>query len=164
MINIRKATVEDVKSITDIYNEAIQKTTATFDTEIKSVKTQIKWFNEHGTKNPILVAELDNKVIGFASLSKYSNRCAYSDTAELSLYIKEDHQGLGFGKNLMKSIIKEGERVGLHAIISRITDGNEKSVHLHKIAGFEHIGNMKEVGFKFGKRLDVCLMQKVYDN
>ena len=164
MINIRKATIEDVKSITEIYNEAIQKTTATFDTESKSVETQIKWFKEHGTKNPILVAELDGKIIGFASLSKYSTRCAYSDTAELSLYIKEEHQGSGFGKNLMESIVKEGEKAGLHAIISRITDGNEKSIYLHKINGFEHIGDMKEVGFKFGKRLDVCLMQKVYDN
>jgi len=60
----------------------------------------------------------------------------------------------------MESIIKEGRNVGLHAVIARITEGNEKSVYLHKSVGFEHIGIMKEVGYKFGKRLDVYLMQK----
>jgi phosphinothricin acetyltransferase len=64
----------------------------------------------------------------------------------------------------MESIIRQGENVGLHAIISRITEGNDKSIYLHKSLGFEHIGTMKEVGYKFGKRLDVNLMQKIYNN
>jgi len=161
---IRNATLDDLESITDIYNKAILKTVATFDTELKSYEEQKKWFEEHGPKNPIIVAEEDGEVVGFASLSKYSTRCAYSDTAELSLYVKEEHQRKGIGKKLMKSIVDEGTKSGLHAIISRITDGNKVSIKLHKEVGFEHIGNMKEVGFKFGKRLDVCLMQKVYRN
>ena len=162
MLKVRNATLNDIENITEIYNEAILETVATFDTEIKNVKEQRTWFEDHGPKNPILVAEEDDNVIGFASLSKYSTRCGYSDTAELSLYILKEHQGKGIGKKLMKSIMKEGEKVGLHAVISRITDGNKKSIYLHKSEGFEHIGNMKEVGYKFGKRLDVCLMQKVY--
>ena len=64
----------------------------------------------------------------------------------------------------MQSIVEEGEKTSLHAIIARITDGNKKSIYLHKSVGFEHIGIMKEVGNKFGRRLDVCLMQKVYKN
>lgn len=164
MVTIRKATLSDLKEITDIYNDAIQKTVATFDTEIKTIDNQKKWFEDHGPNNPILVAELDGNIIGWAALSRYSTRCAYSDTAEISLYVREQDQGRGIGKKLMQSIVKEGENTSLHTIIARITDGNEKSIHLHKSVGFEHIGIMKEVGNKFGRRLDVCLMQKVYKN
>jgi len=164
MINIRRATINDLYAITKIYNEAILKTTATFDTEIKTRKEQKKWFEDHGSKNPILVADENGIIFGFASLSKFSDRCAYSDTAEISLYVREEHQGKGIGKKLMESIIKEGKKVGLHVVISRITEGNEKSIYLHKSVGFEHIGIMKEVGLKFGKRLDVYLMQKIYNH
>jgi len=162
MLTIRQATINDLESITEIYNEAILKTVSTFDTETKTLEEQKKWFEEHSPKNPILVADEDGIIVGFASLSKYSTRCAYSDTAEISLYVREENQGKGIGKKLMTSIIKEGETSGLHAVVSRITEGNETSVNLHKSVGFEHIGIMKEVGKKFGKRLDVCLMQKVY--
>ena len=164
MVTIRKATLDDLKEITDIYNDAIQKTVATFDTETKTYEEQKKWFEDHGTNNPIFVAELDGDIIGWAALSKYSTRCAYSDTAEISLYVRDQDQGKGIGKKLMQSIVKEGETTSLHAIIARITDGNKKSIYLHESVGFEHIGIMKEVGNKFGKRLDVCLMQKVYKN
>jgi len=162
MLEIRSATLEDLEEITKIYNEAILKSVATFDTEIKTIGEQKKWFKNHGKKNPILVLILKRNIIGFASLSKYSTRCAYSDTAELSLYIKEKYQGKGYGKKLMESIIREGKKVSLHVILSRITEGNEKSVHLHECFDFEYVGKMKEVGFKFGKLLDVYLMQRIY--
>lgn len=162
MVKIRKASLKDLKGITEIYNHAILNTVATFDTEIKTVKEQKRWFEEHGPKNPILVAEIDKEIVGFASLSKYSTRCAYSDTAEISLYVKEKYQGKNIGKQLMKEIIDAGEKAGLHAIISRISQGNKISIHLHETAGFKHVGIYKEVGYKFGKRLDVYLMEKIY--
>ena len=161
-MTIRKATLNDLEAITEIYNNAIQKTVATFDTETKTYEEQKKWFEEHGLNNPIIVAELEGNIVGWAALSKYSTRCAYSDTAEISLYVNDQDQRKGIGKRLMQSIIKEGKNTSLHSVIARITEGNEKSIHLHKSVGFEHIGIMKEVGHKFGKRLDVCLMQKVY--
>lgn len=163
MLTIRKATLGDLKEITNIYNEAIQKTVATFDTEIKTTQEQNIWFEDHGPKNPILIAEQDDIIVGWAALSKYSTRCAYSDTAEISLYIDEKFQDKGIGKKLIEAIIQQGEKVGLHAVIARITEGNEKSVHLHKSVGFTHVGILKEAGLKFGKRLDVHLMQKIYD-
>jgi len=162
LVKIRKASLKDLKGITEIYNHAILNTVATFDTEIKTVKEQKRWFEEHGPKNPILVAEIDKEIVGFASLSKYSTRCAYSDTAEISLYVKEKYQGKNIGKQLMKEIIDAGEKAGLHAIISRIAQGNKISIHLHETVGFKHVGIYKEVGYKFGKRLDVYLMEKIY--
>ena len=162
MVKIRSARREDLDAITEIYNEAIIKTVATFDTEPKTYEEQKKWFDDHGSKNPILVAEQNGVIVGWASLSKWSDRCAYSDTAEISLYVKEEYQKKGIGRRLIDAIVIEGEKAGLHTIIARITAGNESSLHLHRSVGFTHIGIMKEVGKKFGKQHDVHLMQKIY--
>ena len=159
---IRKAVYTDVPAITGIYNEAILTTTATFDTEPKTTTAQRKWFKSHGPKNPILAAVVEDKVIGWASLSAYSDRCAYADTAELSLYVKESFRNQGIGKELMQAILDEGKKAGLHTVISRIAGGNDVSINLHHQFGFEDIGVMKEVGKKFGKLLDVYIMQKIY--
>ena len=161
-IIIRRAKAKDLKAITDIYNEAILTTDATFDTELKTMAEQKVWFADHGPKNPILVALSEGIVCGWASLSKWSTRCAYADTAEISVYVKESYRGQGVGKQLMNRILKEGEEVGLHTVLSRITGGNNISIHLHEKSGFEHIGIMKEVGKKFDKLLDVYMMQKTY--
>jgi len=162
VVHIRHAQARDIKFITDIYNEAICSTIATFDIRPKSLSEQIDWFNEHGPNNPVLVAEKKNIVVGWAALSKWSKRCAYKETAELSVYVKKEYQGKNIGKNLLKTIIQEGEKVGLHTIIALITEGNKKSIHLHESLGFSPIGVMREAGYKFGRRLDVYLMQKIY--
>ncbi len=163
MLRIRRARLEDLSPITEIYNDAIIKTVATFDTKPKSSEEQKEWFEQHGERHPILVAEIDNKVVGWASLSAWSDRCAYSETAEISLYIEERHRGKRIGKKLTETILREGKAAGLHTIIARVTEGNEKSIHILKTYGFFHIGIMKEVGRKFGKLLDVYLLQKILE-
>jgi len=163
MSAIRRATFEDLGEITEIYNEAILKTVATFDTQTKTLQEQKTWFADHGPRYPILVAEQNGSVVGWASLGKWSDRCAYSDTAEISLYVREEHQGKGIGRKLLEEIVQEGQRVALHTVIARIAEGNKASIHLHESVGFEHIGTMKEVGRKFGKLWNVHLMQKIYD-
>ena len=159
---IRKAVPLDVHAITEIYNEAILTTTATFDIKPKTVASQRNWFKDHGKRNPVLVAVVDGKVVGWVSLSEYSARCAYADTVELSLYIKEVFRNQGVGKRLMTAVLAEGQKAGLHSVISRIAGGNDISIHLHKQFGFQDVGMMKEVGNKFGKLLDVYIMQKMF--
>ncbi len=161
---IRLAMPDDLPAITEIYNEAILTTDATFDTETKTIESQKEWFDGHDSRNPILVSESDNKVVGWASLSKWSDRCAYADTAELSVYVKDGFRGKGIGRKLIGEILGKGEEGGLHTVISRIVAGNHESIHLHEEFGFEHIGVMKEVGHKFGRLLDVHLMQKIYSS
>ena len=163
MVAIRPAKPEDLDSITAIYNEAIATTVATFDTEPKTVEEQRAWFESHGAKHPILVAEMNGAVVGWASLSQWSDRRAYADTAEVSLYVKEGFQAKGIGRGLLETITQQGRDVGLHTLIARIVEGNETSVRLHESVGFQHIGVMKEVGRKFGRLLDVYLMQKTYN-
>jgi phosphinothricin acetyltransferase len=164
MLTIRHSTIGDLGAITEIYNQAILTTVATFDTEPKNLEEQEQWFKEHGPTSPILVAELENDVVGWVSLSTWSDRCAYSDTAEVSLYVEEECRGKGIGKKLLEAIVEAGKDAGLHTLIARVAEGNELSVALHIAVGFEQIGVMKEVGRKFGKLLDVYMLQLIYDS
>lgn len=161
-IQLRPANVNDVKSITNIYNEAILKTTATFDTEPKSFEERLHWFNQHDSGHPVIVAECNGVVAGWASLSRWSDRCAYEKTSENSVYVGHEFQGKGIGKMLLSRLVSEAEKSGTHYILARITEGNEFSIRLHKAFGFEIVGVMHEVGYKFGKFLDVTLMEKVF--
>lgn len=160
-MKIRTAEQADIQSILDIYNEAILTTVATFDTEERTMEQQTQWFNNHGELYPILVAEQDGRVIGWASLNPYSDRLAYKRTSEVSLYIHSDSRGRGVGKELLRQVLEAGRAAGLHTVLSRIVEGNDSSIHLHRVYGFEDVGIMREVGFKFGRMLDVVMMQKM---
>jgi L-amino acid N-acyltransferase len=162
MLHIRPATEADQQIIMDIYNESVLNNTATFDTEARSYEKQIEWFRNHKKNHPVLVGERDSKVIGWASLSPWSDRCAYDTTVEVSVYVHKDYRKQGIGSQLLKQITILGKELGNHTVISRITQGNEQSIHIHEKFGYTHVGVMKEVGFKFGKFLDVHMMQLIY--
>ena len=162
MISIRHAAIDDNAAIMDIYNEAVLNTAATFDTEPRTSEKQLEWWSKHKNNHPILIAEQEGKIIGWASLSPWSDRCAYDTTVEVSVYIHKDYRGQGSGSRLLELITIEGKGLGNHTVLSRITQGNESSIHIHEKVGYQTIGIMKEVGFKFGKFLDVHMMQIVY--
>jgi L-amino acid N-acyltransferase len=164
MLTIRPAIDSDVPVITEIYNDAIENTTATFDTEIKTVVDRLQWLRMHDAQHPVIVAEFMGNVVGWASLNRWSDRIAYDCTAEVSLYVHKDFRNKGIGKQLLEVLTLEGEKAGLHTLLARITEGNEKSIYLHERLGFINIGVMKEVGMKFGKYLDVHILQKVFGN
>jgi len=162
MVEIRKAHRKDIEAMAEIYNEAVLHTTATFDTAPRSVAAQASWFEEHGDRYPVLVAEEGGAVVGWASLSRWSERCAYTETVESSLYVREGFQGRGIGKALLPAVLDKGSEAGFHTVLAQITEDNEKSIHLHEALGFAVVGVMQEVGRKFGKLLNVALMQKIY--
>jgi len=162
MLTIRKARLADLRAITAIYNEAITTTVAAFDTEAKTEAEQKIWFANHGPRRPIIVAELDKAVVGWASLSDWSHKDGYRNTAENSVFVKEGYRSRGIGRKLLESLLEEGKKAGLHTVIARITEGNRESIHLHRSAGFEEIGLMREVGQKFGRRLDVHVLQIIF--
>jgi phosphinothricin acetyltransferase len=163
MLTIRKAKLADLAAITEIYNDAVLTTVATFDTEPKTLGERKTWFTNHDSKHPIIVAEQDGIVVGWASLGKWSERQGYADTAEVSIYVEKEHRGGGIGGKLLKAIVKEGQTAGLHTLIAQIVEGNEPSLKLAKQEGFQNVGILREVGCKFGKLLDVQVMQKIYD-
>jgi len=162
-VTIRRAGLADVPAITDIYNEAILTTTATFDTEPKSVAERTEWLQSHDERHPVLVAEMAGKVVGWAALTRWSERHAYEDTAETSFYVHSTYRGRGIGRKLKAAIIEEARRLRYHTLLARVAEGSGESVHLNEDAGFVHVGTLKEVGRKFGRLLDVHIMQKLLD-
>jgi phosphinothricin acetyltransferase len=160
---IRLARAIDAVAIADIYNEAIASTTATFDTEPKSEEERLRWLDSHDNRHPVFVAESDGRVIGWAALTKWSDRPAYARTVESSFYVGRQFRGRGIGRALKVRLIEEARRLGFHTILALVAEGSDASIHLNKSVGFTHIGTMKEVGLKFGQRLDVHVMQLMLD-
>ncbi|HTP56046.1 MAG TPA: GNAT family N-acetyltransferase [Thermoplasmata archaeon] len=159
---MRPATARDVPAITAIYNDAVRTTTATFDLEPRSLAAGRGWFRSHGRRHPVLVAVRDGVIVGWASLSPWSDRPAYDRTAEVSVYVDAGARGRGIGRRLLARLVREGGRRGLHTLLARVADGNAVSLRLHTSLGFVRIGVMREVGTKFGRLLDVHLLQRTY--
>lgn len=164
MTELRPAADGDLPSITEIYNDAILNTVATFDLETKSVEAMRLWLEKHGDRYPVLVCLAEGRVVGYASLNEYSPKKAYAATAEVSVYIAPDSRREGFGRTLLGAIIEAGARKGIHAMIARITEGNDISVHLFEEFDFTHVGRLREAGTKFGRLLDVDIYQRTMDD
>lgn len=160
-IVIREAVAADAPAITRIYNYAIVNTTATFDTEEKTTEDRLAWLSDHDGDHPVIVAEQDGEVVGWASLSRYAERPAYRHTVENAVYVSPEHCGMGIGRALLTRLIELSDELGHHAIIALVVAGNEASLRLHERLGFETVGVMKEVGRKFDKWLDVVVMERI---
>ena len=109
----------------------------------------------------MLVAEDDGEVCGFGSLSPWRDRPAYATTVEDSVYVHRDHQGKGVGKALLGELLTTATAHGFHACMARIVGNHEASIALHTACGFEVVGTEREVGRKFGRWLDVVLMERL---
>lgn len=156
---IRRAQIADILRITDIYNWAVENTTASFDINPQTVEQRTEWFLAHDSRHPVIVSEADGHVTGYASLSHFRDKEGYRGTCELSVYIDPQYQGKGIGHDLMVKIIELGKEQGYHVIVSGITADNSISIKMHEKLGFILCGNMKEVGFKFGRYLDCLFYQ-----
>jgi L-amino acid N-acyltransferase YncA len=156
---IRLADVRDVPLITEIYNEAVLQTTATFDTEVKTIEDRTQWLKNRHAEHPVFVCESDSTVVGWGALGSWSDRAAYNVTVENSVYVLKSHQGKGIGRLLLKELISSAKKSNKHSILARIADNNKPSISLHLQAGFKPIGTMKEVGYKFNRLIDVSLLQ-----
>jgi phosphinothricin acetyltransferase len=157
---IRPATPADLQAIVDIYNDEVLHGVATFDTEPWTATGQAAWLAEHTTgRHPLLVAEVTGCVIGWASLSAWSSRCAYARAAEVSIYVHRDERGRGVGRALLAELIARGRAGGLGVLLARIEASGAASLRLHRTVGFRSIGTMRRVGEKFGRVLDVELLE-----
>lgn len=160
-VSIRPAREEDAPAIAEIYNHAVRTSTATFDTEEKSVEDRLRWLAEHGERYPVIVAVHQEKVIGWGSLSRYAERPGWRFTAENAVYVDPEFSGRGVGKIILEELIDLARKLGYHTIIAQIAGGNEASIRLHEKYGFKHAGTLKEAGNKFDRWIDVVLMEKV---
>ena len=161
-IGVRLATRDDAEAIRTIYNREVSGSTVTFDLVPRSLEDQRSWLDAHAGAHPAVVAvDEAGEVAGFGSLSPYRSRPAYSTTVEDSVYVHHDHRDKGVGRLVLAELLRLAEVHGFHAVMARIVGGHEASIALHAGCGFELVGVEREVGRKFGKWLDVALMQKL---
>jgi phosphinothricin acetyltransferase len=161
-MHIRPATPDDLVAINDIYNHYVQRSTCTYQTEPETMEDRRGWFAAHGTKHPIIVAEdAGGAVVGWGSLSPFHKRRAYAHTVENSVYVRADQHRKGIGKALLGRLIELAGELGHHAIIALIDAEQAPSVALHRALGFEQVGFLNEVGYKFDRWLHVIYMQRM---
>jgi L-amino acid N-acyltransferase len=158
----RLAEPRDAEATRAIYNLEVLESTVTFDLVARTLTDQQQWIAEHAGSHPAIVAvDDDDTVLGFASLSPFRPRAAYVPTVEDSVYVHRDARGRGIGELLLRDILTLGADHGFHSVVARIVGGHDTSIALHHKCGFEQIGCEREVGRKFGRWLDVVLMQRM---
>ena len=109
----------------------------------------------------VVAVDETGTVCAFGSLSPWRDRPAYSTSVEDSVYVHRDHHGKGVGRQILEELLETATRHGFHAVMARIVGGHEASIALHRACGFEVVGTEREIGRKFGKWLDVVLMERL---
>jgi phosphinothricin acetyltransferase len=161
LVLIENASANDIPQILDIVNYYIENDTCIYDIEPRTIEKQMEWFNNQTLNNyPVLVAKKDNKVLGFASFSQFRPKVGYKFSMEHSVYVNHQEKGSGIGKLLLQELIKIAEAKNIHTLIGGIDANNQGSIDFHAKFGFEIVGRMNQVGYKFNRWLDLIWMQK----
>ena len=159
---IRSAQVDDFASIQSIYAIEVREHTATFEiTPPDREEMTIRWRHIADMGLPYLVAELDGDIVGYAYVSSYRSRPAYSHTVEDSVYVARDKHRQGLGCALLTELIHQCRDLGKRQMIAIIGDSSHNaSICLHEKAGFRHVGTLKQVGWKLDRWIDSVIMQR----
>jgi len=160
-MTLRLATLDDAEAIRQIYNYEVEHTTATFDLVPRTLQDQRDWLAARdGAFSAIVAVDLaTDEAVGFAALSPYKERAAYRPSVEDSVYVRRDAHGRGIGRLLVDHALDLAEDSGFHSVMARIEATGTASRALHARCGFELVGVEREIGRKFGRWLDVALMQ-----
>lgn len=149
-------------AITDIFNEAIANSTALYDYAPRSHERMTAWFEaKQAAEHPVIGAvDAAGELLGFASYGPFRAFPAYKYTVEHSVYVHHAHRGRGLGRQLLSAIVDAAEANGLQVMVGAIDADNAVSIALHESMGFVQVGLMPRVGFKFGRWLDLALLQR----
>jgi phosphinothricin acetyltransferase len=162
--SIRSAAEDDLADILRVYNQAIEKTTAVFEYRPHTLEMRREWFKaKQAVSLPVLVAVESEAVLGFASYGPFRAWPAYKYSVELSVYVDEAARGRGIGSALVRGILATARERDLHVVMAGITSDNAVSLRLHEKLGFVEVAHIREVGYKFGRWLDLKLLQIVLD-
>jgi L-amino acid N-acyltransferase len=158
---IRPATTSDVPGISAIYNEVIANSTAVYRETLASLDDRLNWLQDRSAKNfPVLIAEDERGVAGVASFGDFRAWPCYQFTVEHSVHVRSDVRGTGIGGSLMKTIIPLAAELGKHVMIAGVDADNKNSIRFHEKLGFKKVAHFEEVGFKFGRWLDLVFLQR----
>jgi phosphinothricin acetyltransferase len=164
MVSIRLARETDIPAISDIYNHIILNTTAVYQYEAQTLDMRKAWYDAKMKDGyPVFVADDEGVVIGFSSYGPFRAWAAYKYTVENSVYVAAGQRGKGIGKLLIQPLIDSAREKGIHAIIAGIDATNDTSVRLHQSFGFKEVAHFKEVGYKFGRWLDLKFLELVME-
>ena len=163
-MNLREARAEDLDAINAIYNHYVVHSTCTYQETPESIEGRREWFRRHDVTHPVIVAEIDGQVAGWASLSVYHARSAYRFTVEDSVYVADALRGRGIGSALLRDLIVRARALGHRAIIAGIDATQAASIALHARCGFVEVGRFNQVGCKFDRWLDVIYMELLLTN
>jgi phosphinothricin acetyltransferase len=160
---IRPAQRTDCAGILEIYNDAVLHTTATYDYEPRTLGHRLEWFDDHaaGGYAVFVAEEAGGRIVGWSALNRYHERVGYRFTAENSVYVAPDARGRGVGSALLAPLIPAARERGLRALLASIDAANEPSIRLHARHGFERVALFRQVGYKFGRWLDVVYMERL---
>jgi phosphinothricin acetyltransferase len=158
---LRPAEDADLTAITAIYNDAVLNTTAIFNDHIRDIDDRRRWIGERNKRGfPVLVAEEDGVVLGYASFGDFRPFDGFRYTVEDSVYVAPPSRGRGVAGALLARLIEEAQRLGKHVMVAAITADNTISLRLHARHGFVESARMPELGYKFGRWHELVLMQR----
>ena len=160
MISIRPASEGDLPEILSIYNDIILHTTAVYDYKPHTLEMRKSWYASKLKDNyPVFVAVEDDKIVGFSSIGPFRAWAAYKYSVENSVYVATEHRGRGIGKILLPPLITAAIEKNLHVILAGIDASNDASINLHMHFGFREVAHFREVGYKFGRWLDLKFLE-----
>ena len=164
MIDVRDADDADVPGILAIYNDVIATSTAVYREEPATLDDRREWFAARRQQGyPILVGVDQSGVIGFASYGDFRSWPGYRFSVEHTVHIRADQRGRGVGTLLMRSLIDRAQQQRKHVMIGGVDADNEASLRFHEQLGFTRVAHLRQVGYKFGRWLDLVFVQRLLD-
>lgn len=158
---MRIATESDLPVIVSIYNLAIPTRQSTADMVEVTVESRMDWFRQHSPgKRPLMVHEIDNKVVAWVSFQSFYGRAAYDHTAEISIYVSPDYRGKGLGRTLLREALELARHLDIKTIVGFIFSHNTPSIRLFRSFGFEEWGKLPDVAEMDGKEYSLSIMGK----
>ncbi|HYP84159.1 GNAT family N-acetyltransferase [Variovorax sp.] len=145
----------------EIFNEAIETSTALYDYKARPPESMVSWFEakRSGSFPVIGVEDAGGTLLAFGSYGTFRGYPAYKYTVEHSVYVHKNHRGAGLGRIVMQALVEAARQRDVHAMIGAIDASNAGSIALHERLGFKHVGTLPQVGFKFGRWLDLVFYQ-----
>jgi phosphinothricin acetyltransferase len=156
---VRTATKADAPAITDLLNHYIQTSTSLFILEAQTLEERLAWLEERSELHPALVAEINGTFVGWGALSVHNPRAGYRHSADTSVYVHPDHHRRGVGRAILSELIARARAVRHHTLIALCCSESAASIALHEALGFTRAGELREVGRKFDRWLNVTHLQ-----